>query len=160
MGISSKPSLLFSSCSLLMAALFAYSASVQLNDPDWYFWFSLYTFATLVNLLKSCRRSRTSDILAPVSLLGAIILFVKVVVEAFADDLLEVFSLDMEKKVVREKLGSGFVIVSMFLHVNASCKPVKNKREKVGRSIDLGMLLLVVISYGLSLGFFLLVKEI
>ncbi|KAK7847275.1 hypothetical protein CFP56_006752 [Quercus suber] len=35
-------------CSVLRASLFAYSASSQLNDHDWYFWFPLYACACVV----------------------------------------------------------------------------------------------------------------
>lgn len=84
-----KPRNVFRVCSLLMAILFAYSASVQLNDPgtqkrnhlhflllfslyrlckfhsfcflsaDWYFWFPLYTLACAVNLIN-CKRISNS----------------------------------------------------------------------------------------------------
>ncbi|XWS45354.1 hypothetical protein CRYUN_Cryun15aG0129600 [Craigia yunnanensis] len=47
-----KPRELFSSCSLLMAVMFGFSLSAQLNDPDWYFWFPLYACAGVVNLLN------------------------------------------------------------------------------------------------------------
>ncbi|KAK8716713.1 hypothetical protein V6N13_044017 [Hibiscus sabdariffa] len=32
--------------------MFGFSSSVQLNDPDWYFWFPLYACACIVNLLN------------------------------------------------------------------------------------------------------------
>ncbi|KAA8547296.1 hypothetical protein F0562_003840 [Nyssa sinensis] len=40
-----------------MASLFAFSASVQFNDSDWYFWFPLYATASVVNLVNWVSRN-------------------------------------------------------------------------------------------------------
>ncbi|KEH20453.1 hypothetical protein MTR_8g078730 [Medicago truncatula] len=63
--MATSSSRLFNLCSLLMSTLFAYSASVQLNDPG--FW-----------------------------------------------------SLDLSERVVREKVGSIFVIISIFFQMEAA----------------------------------------
>ncbi|KAE8693294.1 sequence-specific DNA binding transcription factor, zinc ion binding isoform 1 [Hibiscus syriacus] len=79
-----KPRKLFSCCSLLMAIMFGLSSSVQLNDPDWYFWFPLYSCACIVNLLN-WRISPKGSIkhIAKVALCLGVVLFLKVVVEDF-----------------------------------------------------------------------------
>ncbi|KAK9012184.1 hypothetical protein V6N11_040253 [Hibiscus sabdariffa] len=78
------PRKLFSCCSLLMAIMFGFSSSVQLNDPDWYFWFPLYACACIVNLLN-WRISPKGSIkhIAEVVLCLGVFLFIKVVVEDF-----------------------------------------------------------------------------
>ncbi|KAI5581626.1 hypothetical protein BDE02_07G030400 [Populus trichocarpa] len=96
----------FSLCSLLMAALFGYSASVQLNDPAG-FW-----------------------------------------------------SLDVSERVVREKTGSGLVLISMILHLEASSEPkhskMPRKRREFPRSVEYGMASLVIFSLGLPFVFFVI----
>ncbi|XP_039012469.1 uncharacterized protein LOC120141742 isoform X2 [Hibiscus syriacus] len=73
-----KPRKLFSCCSLLMAIMFGLSSSVQLNDPDWYFWFPLYSCACIVNLLN-WRISPKGSIkhIAKVALCLGVVLFLK-----------------------------------------------------------------------------------
>ncbi|KAK1292632.1 hypothetical protein QJS10_CPB17g02584 [Acorus calamus] len=139
-----KVSLAFTPCSLLMASLFAYSASVQLNDPDWYFWFPLYGSATIVNLLHHNTSSRDRNALA------------KVVVEDYVGGLAGFWSLDMSERVVREKLGSGLVVASMCLQLKASAlakEPSREKAERTKTLVDFGMVLLVAVSFGLLLLF-------
>ncbi|XP_031480822.1 uncharacterized protein LOC116250951 [Nymphaea colorata] len=164
MAISHKPSVRFSICSLLMATLFAYSASVQLNDPDWYLWFPLYAFAFGIHLLQSIRIFGRSKWVAGITFCMALFLFLKVVYEAYAyGGFGEVASLDMEKRVVREKLGSGLVLISMFFQYKASDvadSPVRVRREQIWKTIEYGMLMLVALSFGLSVTFVVLVKEI
>ncbi|CAI0554363.1 unnamed protein product [Linum tenue] len=104
-----------------MGALFAYSASVQLNDPDWYFWFPLYTGACAVNLMNvaAATSNPVSRRIAEVTLWAALFLFCKVVVEDLATGTAGLWSLDLRERVVREKIGSGMVFVSMVLHFKA-----------------------------------------
>ncbi|KAK4426324.1 hypothetical protein Salat_1400900 [Sesamum alatum] len=104
-------------CCLLMALLFAVSACFQFNDPDWYFWIPLYVTASLVNLLNWAKPdSRTTKTGGFAFCLG-VFLFVKVSIEASVH---EFWSLDMRERVVREKFGSGLVVVSMFLYLDSS----------------------------------------
>ncbi|CAN6447980.1 unnamed protein product [Victoria cruziana] len=190
MAISHKPSVIFSSCSLLMATLFAYSASVQLDDPGsflssmnarrfgsfclllfsclwfsyWYLWFSLYAFAFAIHILQSIRIFGRSKWIAAINFCLALLLFLKVVYEAYASGgFNEVASLDMEKRVVREKLGAGLVLISMFFQYKASDiadSPVRMRREQIWKTVEYGMLMLMALSFGLSLTFMVLVKEI
>ncbi|KAJ4890722.1 hypothetical protein Rs2_30470 [Raphanus sativus] len=94
-----------------MAFLFAYSASVQLNDSDWYLWFLFIT-------------------------------------EDVITERVGILSLDLTHRVVREKIGSGLVIASMVLQVQAS---YSNPKEKF---VDFGMAATVVFGYGLPFWFF------
>ncbi|XP_070670576.1 uncharacterized protein [Malus domestica] len=73
---------LYTLCSLLMASLFAYSASVQLNDPDWYFWFPLYFGACFVNLVIWAVSSKAIKQVAEAALWLGIFLFIKVTAES------------------------------------------------------------------------------
>ncbi|KAF3338363.1 transmembrane protein 220 [Carex littledalei] len=123
MPMRKNQSRIFSFCSLLMSLLFAYSALVQLNDPDWYFWLPLYSSAFLVNLLKvgMPSKKRTLILVAQLTLVGGNLLFVKVVIEALISGGLSAFwSMDMRERVVREKVGSGLVVLFMLLHFKAS----------------------------------------
>ncbi|KAJ8621044.1 hypothetical protein MRB53_029573 [Persea americana] len=81
MAITPAGSLVFFSCSLFMASLFAYSASVQFNDPDWYFWFPLYASASVVNLLGICFILKPRNQIAKFALGVGVFLFLKVVKE-------------------------------------------------------------------------------
>lgn len=64
-------------------------------------------------------------------------LFVKVVVEDVITEKVGVLSLDLTHRVVREKIGSGLVIASMVLQLQASSlKPIdfgkkKNKKDSI-----------------------------
>ncbi|XP_059295223.1 uncharacterized protein LOC132048331 [Lycium ferocissimum] len=141
-----------SSCSsLLMAFLFALSAYFQFNDPDWYFWFPLYALACLVNIVNGFTK------IARVALcMGGTILFLKVVTEdvRFHQGISGIWSFDMRERVVREKIGSGLVILSMSL---LSQKGNPNN-TKLSDHIEFGQSILVAIGYGLSSAFFLLSK--
>ncbi|CAI0554024.1 unnamed protein product [Linum tenue] len=152
---------LFTLCSGLMGALFAYSASVQLNDPDWYFWFPLYTGACAVNLMNvaAATSNPVSRRIAEVTLWAALFLFCKVVVEDLATGTAGLWSLDLRERVVREKIGSGMVFVSMVLHFKAFPLPEaegkkKGKEHGIPRHVEYGMLGLVVFSFGLPSVFF------
>ncbi|KAF9620210.1 hypothetical protein IFM89_010945 [Coptis chinensis] len=103
-----------------MAFLFASSAAVQLNDPDWYLWFPLYTTASLVNLLRNTSTSRTVKQTAKLAFWLGTFLFLKVVIEDYVDELAGFGSLNLEERVVREKVGSGLVMISMLLHLEVS----------------------------------------
>lgn len=82
-----------------MSTLFAYSASVQLNDPG--FW-----------------------------------------------------SLDLSERVVREKVGSIFVVISIFLQMKAA----SDVQKDISNVVKYGMLVLVVFSYLLPFVFFVVLK--
>ncbi|XP_049383402.1 uncharacterized protein LOC125847763 [Solanum stenotomum] len=130
--------------SLLMAFLFALSASFQFNDPDWYFWFPLYALACLVNMVNGFTK------IAKITLLMGTILFLKVVIEDiwFHQGISGIWSFDMRERVVREKIGSGLVILSMSLLLQKE-NPNNTTLFELGQSI------LVAIGYGLSFAFFL-----
>ncbi|KAG9440887.1 hypothetical protein H6P81_021052 [Aristolochia fimbriata] len=146
---------IFSSCSLLMASLFAASASVQLNDPDWYFWFSLYSAASAVNLIQIIFPSKLGSQIAKMTLGLGIFLFFKVVTEDMQLGIAGFWSLDLSKRVVREKTGSGFVVASMFLQLKKALanSNYPRKRRDQRRYLDCGMALLVGVSFGLSFVF-------
>ncbi|XP_010417118.1 PREDICTED: uncharacterized protein LOC104702895 [Camelina sativa] len=147
-----KPRNLFRFCCLLMAFLFAYSASVQLNDPDWYFWFPLYTLACLINLINCKRRisksRRIKQMMVRTALGLGLFLLVKVVAEDVITEKVGVLSLDLTHRVVREKIGSGLVVASMVLQLQASST----------KPIDFGMLAIVIFGYGLPFWFFTVMK--
>ncbi|KAJ9177172.1 hypothetical protein P3X46_012413 [Hevea brasiliensis] len=152
---------LFSFCSLLMAAIFAYSACVQLNDPDWYFWFPLYACACVVNMLNWAISSKTFiRKIAEVTVWLGIFLFLKVVVEDFVSETAGFWSLDLSERVVREKTGSGLVIISFILQLQASShlkySKSRNQRKKkeFPRCVEYGMAILVCFSFGLPFVFF------
>ncbi|KAL5819461.1 hypothetical protein ACOSQ4_023303 [Xanthoceras sorbifolium] len=157
-----RPRKLFSICSLLMSFMFAYSASVQLNDPDWYFWFPLYACACGVNLVNWKIWSKNiTQYTAKIALFLGISMFVKVVIEDFVRGIAGFLSLDFTERVVREKFGSGLVVISMSLHLKASSlqrDPKHRKKKKLARLIDLGMAALVCFSYGLPFVFFAIQK--
>ncbi|KAK2657320.1 hypothetical protein Ddye_010372 [Dipteronia dyeriana] len=136
---------LFSICSLLMSSMCAYSASVQLNDHDWYLWFPLYACACGVNLVNWKISSKNiSGYAAKVALLLGISLFLKVVIEDFVRGIAGFCSLDLMERVVREKIGSGLVVISMILHMNASLvqrDPKQRKNKKLARLVDFGEIL-------------------
>ncbi|WJX95328.1 hypothetical protein P8452_76663 [Trifolium repens] len=50
-----------------MSTLFAYSASVQLNDHDWYFWFPLYSRFWSLDLSERVVREKIGSILVVIS---------------------------------------------------------------------------------------------
>ncbi|XP_021658799.2 uncharacterized protein LOC110648765 isoform X2 [Hevea brasiliensis] len=119
---------LFSFCSLLMAAIFAYSACVQLNDPDWYFWFPLYACACVVNMLNWAISSKTFiRKIAEVTVWLGIFLFLKVVVE----DFLQASS-----------------------HLKYSKSRNQRKKKEFPRCVEYGMAILVCFSFGLPFVFF------
>lgn len=143
-----------------MTFLFAYSASVQLDDPDWYLWFPLYASACIVNLVNGYFFSKTMGIFAKLTLSLGNFLFIKVVLEDHLKGVAGFWSGDMRKKLVREKIGSGLVVTSMFLQLEASSllskDPLERKEMEIPRFAVWGMAMLVVVTYGISAAFFLL----
>ncbi|XP_010548377.1 PREDICTED: uncharacterized protein LOC104819816 [Tarenaya hassleriana] len=157
-----KPRNIFAVCSMLMSLLFAYSASVQLNDPDWYFWFPVYAMACAVNLMNCGISSGTRGIgqMKKTALGFGLFLFVKVVLEDLTTNAAGFLSLDLTRRVVREKIGSGLVVASMALHLQASSQERKLRGEKHDSAnwLHLGMGATVVFGYGLPVWFFTVQK--
>ncbi|XP_065873611.1 uncharacterized protein [Euphorbia lathyris] len=139
-----------------MAMVFAYSASVQLNDPDWYLWFPLYACACAVNLVNWAITSETIiRQFAKLTLWVGVFLFIKVVIEGLGSGTAGLWCLDLSKRVVREKTGSGLVIISMFLHLNDPQNSRKRKKNKFPREyVEYGMAMLVFFTFGLPFVFF------
>nr|KJB75217.1 hypothetical protein B456_012G033200 [Gossypium raimondii] len=142
-----KPRNLFTCCSLLMAIMFGFSSSVQLNDPGY---------------IKH---------VAKVALCLGVLLFIKVVVEGYVRKIAGLWSLDLAERVVREKTGSLLVIISMVLHLVCLSEALDLKQRKtrkiVGRGFVAyafefnsytGMAGLVAFSYGLPFVFFVIQK--
>ncbi|XP_074564117.1 uncharacterized protein LOC141820659 [Curcuma longa] len=151
-----------SACSIFMSILFAYSASVQLNDPDWYLWLPFYAFASGVDLLYvGFAASRRLRQVASLVLCGGVLLLVKVVVEDYVGGGgCGLLSLDMRERVVREKLGSGLVVLSMSLQLKVSSDEGKvEERQSSARLAESGIVALVAVSIALSLHFFTDVVE-
>eukprot|EP00249_Psilotum_nudum_P006595 c19918_g1_i1 orf=556-1074(+) len=155
---SHKPNASIATCCLLMAGLFAYSAAVQLNDVDWYLWFPFYTLASVVSAFHTVSSTVASRGLAGLDLVFGLVLFVKVVIEgcihgrSFNVD--ELFSLDMAKRVVREKLGSLLAVVAMWLQMEVfSGTPTDSAGYKWAPQA--GLWLFVAVSSGLCLAFFI-----
>ncbi|XP_028764006.1 uncharacterized protein LOC114722210 [Neltuma alba] len=138
---TSRSRKLFVMCSVLMGSLFAYSASVQLNDPDWYFWFPLYSCACIVNLTNSIISAKLTRQIAKLALWLGMFLFVKVVVEDLVNGISGFLSMDLSERVVREKTGSLLVIISMILQLQQSSAP-----NEPSSFVNYGMLLLVFFS--------------
>ncbi|CAN8284041.1 unnamed protein product [Cochlearia groenlandica] len=145
----------FKICSLLMGFIFAYSASVQLNDHDWHFWFPLYTLACIVNLknFKRISKSRRIKQMIIIDLGLAMFLFVKVVAEDVITEKIGVLSLDLSHRVVREKIGSVLVIASMVMQLQVSSLKPNHK------CVDFGMVATTIFSYGLPFWFFTIEKR-
>ncbi|KAL3695633.1 hypothetical protein R1sor_009709 [Riccia sorocarpa] len=148
----------FSISSSILAVVFAYSASVQLNDIDWYFWLPLYSLACFVCLATTTARfAALGRILSDTGLFCSSILFLKVVLEGCHQEGViswkKFISLDMNQRLVREKLGSLLVCVSM-----CSCRGArKNQQEQAVRSgafFQSGRRLLAVITICLSVAYF------
>ena len=82
---------------------------------DWYFWIPLYAIASIVNLLQRKFNQVTRFVLW-----SGLLLFIRVMIEGHVYGLANLWSMDMRKRVVREKVGSGLVVASMTLHLKAS----------------------------------------
>ncbi|XP_008813259.2 uncharacterized protein LOC103723944 [Phoenix dactylifera] len=162
MAMSTDRSPLLPWCSIPMGLLFAYSASIQLNDPDWYFWVPLYALASGVNLLQARSTARILNRVALLDLRLGVVLLLKVVVEAHLYGLAGFWSLDMRERAVREKIGCGLVVISMFLHIKASRaskETRKGKKERAARFAESGMAILAAVSFGLSVYFYMFVRQ-
>lgn len=179
------PTKLNTLCSLLMASLFAYSASVQLNDSgtvillpfsyctvyknpsklnfsisfflflDWYFWFSLYGGASVVNLVNWAISSKAIKHVAEGALWLGIFLFIRVIAEStLVDGVTGFWSLDLSERVIREKIGSGLVIISMILQLTASSldTPPHKQQSKFPRYVEYGEPTLPASFFSLLLG--------
>ncbi|KAK3000519.1 hypothetical protein RJ639_020803 [Escallonia herrerae] len=129
---------LFRWCSLLMASLFALSASFQLDDPDWYLWLPLYATACVVNLVNGFFSHKINQQVVNFALWLGVVLFTKVLLEDMVHGMAGFWSLDMRERVVREKFGSGLVISCMFLQSKASKQSLGRKDERVASSIQRG----------------------
>ncbi|GMH25243.1 hypothetical protein Nepgr_027086 [Nepenthes gracilis] len=127
-----KNAKLYKICCILMAFLFAVSASVQLNDTDWYFWIPLYASASFVNLM-SCWTDSSEMVkrIGHGALLLALFLFTKVVVDEDLNRRDAFWSVDLRERAVREKFGSGLVFVSMILQLTASSIHEDSTRKKM-----------------------------
>ncbi|KAL2642225.1 hypothetical protein R1flu_009812 [Riccia fluitans] len=131
---AASPGREFSVSSFILAIVCAYSASVQLNDIDWYFWLPLYSLACFVCLANAMARfNAVSRILSHVGIICGSVLLVKVVLQGCYQDRIfrwkNFMSVDMNQKLVREKFGSLLVCVSMW-----SCGDTReNKEQKAGR---------------------------
>ncbi|CAI9752803.1 unnamed protein product [Fraxinus pennsylvanica] len=153
MAAGSNLSLRF--CSMLMAFHFALSASFQLNDPDWYFWFPLYAIACVVNLVNGVKTEKKRRKMAKFAVWLGMFLFIKVIIEDFIDGIAGFWSFDVRERVVREKIGSGLVIGSMFMQLESSTHPTHpSSNQQRTQVANLGMPILVGISHSLSLFFF------
>lgn len=146
---------LYRICSILMAALFLASASVQFNDPDWYLWIPLYSCAAYVNLMSSLASvsSKRTTATGKITFWLGIFLLSKVLLENYFGDIVGIWSLDMRNRLVREKIGSGLVTSSMILQLSFEEDSTKRKTMKLRSYMEYGMAFLVGISYGLSLVF-------
>ncbi|XP_050240822.1 uncharacterized protein LOC126689636 [Quercus robur] len=94
---------------------------------------------------------------ARVSLLLGLFLFIKVVIEDFVNEIAGFWSLNLSERVVREKIGSGFVVISLILQLEASLvpeDPMRKKKRDSTKFFDYGMAILVGFSYGLPFVFF------
>ncbi|CAK9320332.1 unnamed protein product [Citrullus colocynthis] len=159
------PSKVYSSCSLLMGILFAYSTALQFNDPDWFLWVPLYGCACAVNLLKWDVFLEAMNQVGKATMGLGICMWMKVVAEDYMNGIAGFLSLDLSERVVREKTGSGLVVCSMILHLIAASsssspkihRTSKSKRE-FPRYLTYGMAWLVAFSYGLPIFFFLVQK--
>lgn len=76
-------------------------------------------------------------------LCAGILLLVKVIVEGYVEGVAGLWSLNMRERIVREKLGSGLVVMSMLLHLkasHASKEAKKGRGEQAARSAESGKL--------------------
>ncbi|KAJ8546103.1 hypothetical protein K7X08_018686 [Anisodus acutangulus] len=78
------------------------------------------------------------------------ILFLKVVIEdvRFHQGISGIWSFDMRERVVREKIGSGLVILSMSLLLQKG----NPNNTTLSNHVEFGQSILVAIGYGLSSG--------
>lgn len=104
---------------------------------DWYLWLPLYALASAVNLINSrkiCNKSRRIRQITRTVLSLGLFLLVKVITEDVITERVGILSLDLTHRVVREKIGSGLVIASMVLQLQASCSIPKEKSVDFGKN--------------------------
>lgn len=123
--------------------MFSFVSFFWLICLDWYFWFPLYASACGVNLINGIGALSLKPIrkIAKLALWLGVFLFIKVAVEDFVYGIAGFWSLDLKEKVVREKFGSGFVVNSMYLQLQAASVQkdyVKRKEKKVPRYVECG----------------------
>lgn len=87
---------------------------------DWYFWFPLYSCACLINLNSCIMKIKLNKPIATITIWIGILLCSKVVVEDYVYEIAGFWSLDLSERVVREKVGSIFVIISIFFQMEAA----------------------------------------
>lgn len=87
---------------------------------DWYFWFPLYSCACLINLTNFIITTKLNKSIERIVLWVGILLCSKVVVEDFLYEIAGFWSLDLSERVVREKIGSIFVVISIILQMEAA----------------------------------------
>jgi hypothetical protein len=97
-------------------------------------------------------KKKTLNLVAKLTLVGGNLLFVKVVIEAqLLSGLLAIWSMDMRERVVREKVGSGLVVLSMFLHLKDSATSTDHtkfaKQTRISAFPQVGETLYETISY-------------
>ncbi|KAH7352617.1 hypothetical protein KP509_19G054300 [Ceratopteris richardii] len=132
---------------LFMSFLFAYSASVQLNDTDWYFWFPFYSSASLISLIHGTEKARY-PLWSILNLCFGLLLLIKVIIEAAP--MTAILSLDMNERVVREKCGSFLVISTMGLQIQSMLNGKERERFNA-----IGICCIVLLSIGLCSKYFL-----
>lgn len=74
-------------------------------------------------------------------------MFIKVVIEDFVSGIAGLCSLDLTERVVREKIGSGFVVISMILRLEAASVNKQRKNKKISSFIDVGEILKLVLFF-------------
>ncbi|KAE7999859.1 hypothetical protein FH972_004248 [Carpinus fangiana] len=114
----------------------------------------------MVNWVIFCRSRTQIRNIARMSLLLGIFLFIKVVIEDFVTGTAGFWSLDLSKRVVREKTGSGLVAISLILQLEASLVPhdPMRKNKEFAKLVGYGMAILVGFGYGLPFVFFVVQK--
>ncbi|MCO5564158.1 hypothetical protein L7F22_017814 [Adiantum nelumboides] len=117
-----------------MAALFAYSASVQLDDVDWYWWLPFYTSASVISFAHGLVDTKY-PLWALLNLFFGLLLFIKVILEA--EPIGAIWSLDMNERVVREKLGSFLVMAAMALQLQTMSNGAAARLNALGKHCNL-----------------------
>ncbi|BBH07865.1 hypothetical protein Prudu_019913 [Prunus dulcis] len=132
----------------------SYCKLTKLKKPaDWYFWFSLYGGACVVNLVNWAISSKAIKHVAEGALWLGIFLFIRVIAEStLVDGVSGFWSLDLSERVIREKIGSGLLTASSLE------APPHKQQSKFPRYVEYGMAILVGFSYGLPFVFFVVQK--
>ena len=88
-----------------------------------------------MNLVNWAISSKRTKQFAEAALWLGMFLFIKVVAEHGISGF---WSLDLSERVIREKIGSGLVIISMVLHLMASVRSPDAPTQKRPRYIEYG----------------------